>query len=380
MKSKIRGICNRLADKGMRLQAMGLNKLREAYKARKSSLQGKLRFIIKALSDKNSMFKLKAYNAMKQRKTFYSGVGIADHVKIKSNFVKRIVDRSHNLQLQGIRSLKEYLSMNRDRQAKKALKKENVCKRILDKALRESGQVMRQLRIYSKAAWEKERMLAKKQKGIINRLNDSSMRLCGMALNNLKLNHRAWLLKQEARKSIDAAKNGLLDKLFKSRAGQEQRNMNCALAILKRHLKVALYKERVVGNLLRTFYGRNDKLTTIFYNKLFSHRRRADMKQADMKLKLERLKIHAEAKHTMMKQRSLYDFRVNFHVNLTYRKCRKLYKALEVSDRAIDNTFRTYYRLLKVFKLQNKWTKRVIWGVTKNCKVDPQIAFWRLRD
>lgn len=380
VKSKLRGICNRLADKGARLQAMGFNTILEAYKSKKRLLMDKLKFIIKALKDKDARHKLMAYNAMRQRKSFYSGVKIADHVKMKTGFIKRIVDRGNSLQYQGVRSLTEWLHIRRDRDARRALNKSNACKRILDKNLRQVGQVMRQLRLHGKAAWEKERALIKKQRGIINRLNDASMRLCGMALNNLKSIYLAWLLKEEAKKSISAAKNGLLDQIFKSRKGHQKRELSSALAILKKHLKMALQKERVVGRLLKTCYGKNDRLRTIFYNKLFSHRRRVDMKLADMKLKLERLKIHAEAKHSMMKQRSLYDFRVNFKVNLTYRKCRKLYMALEVSDRAIDHTYRTYYRLLKVFNAQNKWTKRVIWAVTKNCKVDPQIAFWRLRD
>lgn len=201
-----------------------------------------------------------------------------------------------------------------------------------------------------------------------------------MALGRMRENREVWILKEEARGLIRGAGNRVLDQVFRSRAGRQKREMGGALAILKKWLKMALQKERVVGRLLKTCYGKNDRLRTIFYNKLFSHRRRVDMKLADMKLKLERLKIHAEAKHSMMKQRSLYDFRVNFKVNLTYRKCRKLYMALEVSDRAIDHTYRTHYRLLKAFNAQNKWTKRVVWAVTKNCKVDPQIAFWRLRD
>lgn len=132
--------------------------------------------------------------------------------------------------------------------------------------------------------------------------------------------------------------------------------------------------------LFKSVYCKNDVLLRLSYNKLQSHKRHKDKKFDDLKLKLERLKLHAEAQHKMLKHRSLYDFRVRFHINLTYRKCRKLYKALELSDKKITQTYRLYYRLLTVFRLQNRMAKKIVWQLTKNTRIDPQISFWRLRD
>merc|ERR1712160_174064 len=75
---KMRGICNRMVDANVRLMSAGYNKLLEAHKARNGMLKEKLRFVIKALTDKDAMFTLMAYNAMKQRMQMLNGVGLGD--------------------------------------------------------------------------------------------------------------------------------------------------------------------------------------------------------------------------------------------------------------------------------------------------------------
>ena len=95
---------------------------------------------------------------------------------------------------------------------------------------------------------------------------------------------------------------------------------------LVKHHRMSLLRDKIIEKLFKNIYLKNDILTRLGYNKLDSHRRRLDVRQSDLKLKLERLKIYAEAKHNMFKFRSLHDFRTNFKVNLAYRKCRKLYK------------------------------------------------------
>merc|ERR1712139_200952 len=65
--AKQRGIMRRIVDGNVRLMSAGWNKLLESYKARNGMLKEKLKFVIKALMDKDSMFTMMAYNGMKQR-------------------------------------------------------------------------------------------------------------------------------------------------------------------------------------------------------------------------------------------------------------------------------------------------------------------------
>merc|ERR1712170_328017 len=62
-----RGIMRRIVDGNVRLMSAGWNKLLEEWKARNGMLRDKLKFVIKALTDKDAAYILMAYNAMKQR-------------------------------------------------------------------------------------------------------------------------------------------------------------------------------------------------------------------------------------------------------------------------------------------------------------------------
>merc|ERR1711941_59169 len=69
-----RGIMRRIIDSNTRLMSAGWNKLLEEWKARNGMLRDKLKFVIKALTDKDAQYKLMAYNAMKQRMLMLNGV------------------------------------------------------------------------------------------------------------------------------------------------------------------------------------------------------------------------------------------------------------------------------------------------------------------
>merc|ERR1712031_140739 len=58
-----RGIMRRIVDSNVRLMSAGWNKLLEEWKARNGMLREKLKFVIKALTDKDAAFTLMAYNA-----------------------------------------------------------------------------------------------------------------------------------------------------------------------------------------------------------------------------------------------------------------------------------------------------------------------------
>merc|ERR1711985_193130 len=76
--AKQRGIMRRIVDGNVRLMGAGWNKLLEEWKARNGMLKDKLKFVIKALTDKDAQYKLMAYNAFKQRWLMMNGVGMGD--------------------------------------------------------------------------------------------------------------------------------------------------------------------------------------------------------------------------------------------------------------------------------------------------------------
>ena len=106
--AKQRGIMRRIVDSNVRLMSAGWNKLLESWKARNSMLREKLKFVIKALTDKDANYKLMAYNAMKQRMHMFYGVGLGDSEMKKIQLVKRLTNQGYNLQVMGINSIREY--------------------------------------------------------------------------------------------------------------------------------------------------------------------------------------------------------------------------------------------------------------------------------
>merc|ERR1711920_1049 len=93
-----RGIMRRIVDSNVRLMSAGWNKLLESWKARNGMLKEKLKFVIKALTDKDASYMLMAYNAMKQRMLMLNGVGMGDAGMKKVQLIKRLTNQGHNLQ------------------------------------------------------------------------------------------------------------------------------------------------------------------------------------------------------------------------------------------------------------------------------------------
>merc|ERR1711976_386490 len=137
--NKQRGVMNRILDSNARLLSMGWNKLLEGAKARKAMLKNKLKFVIKALTDSESAFVLTAYNELKQRYLMLKGVGMGDAQMKKVSLVKRMMNKSHNLQVSAINSLKSYLASERDYEEKlrqeyqrQQREKDRILKRIMN--------------------------------------------------------------------------------------------------------------------------------------------------------------------------------------------------------------------------------------------------------
>merc|ERR1711915_1161523 len=111
--AKQRGIMRRIVDGNVRLMGAGYNKLIEEWKARQNNLKEKLRFVIAALTDKDKMHMMMAYNAMKQRKLMLDGVGSSNIEQLKIQLIKRLTNKGYNLQVMAVNALREWLTEQR---------------------------------------------------------------------------------------------------------------------------------------------------------------------------------------------------------------------------------------------------------------------------
>merc|ERR1712195_359887 len=186
----------------------GWNKLLEAHKARSGMLKEKLRFVIKALTDKDAMFTLMAYNAMKQRMNMLNGVGMGDAGMKKCQLIKRLTNQGYNLQVMGINCIREFLTSARvdeeneraefERQQKE---KDRILRRIMNTSVRFMGMGFRQALQWMLADRAAEIALMAKQRGIMRRIVDSNVRLMSAGWNKLLEAHKArnGMLKEKLR-------------------------------------------------------------------------------------------------------------------------------------------------------------------------------------
>merc|ERR1712007_131445 len=105
-----RGIMRRIVDGNVRLMSAGWNKLLEAHKARNGMLKEKLKFVIKALTDKDASYTLMAYNQIKQRWLMLNGVGLGDSEMKKCQLIKRLTNQGYNLQVMAANAIREFLT------------------------------------------------------------------------------------------------------------------------------------------------------------------------------------------------------------------------------------------------------------------------------
>merc|ERR1711957_739085 len=176
--AKQRGIMRRIVDSNVRLMSAGWNKILEAHKARNGMLKEKLRFVIKALTDKDAMFTLMAYNALKQRKLALEGVGFGDDVatKLKIRLLRKLTDTGYNLQVMGLNAIKDYLDSERVREEneraefeRQQKEKDRILRRIMNGSLRMMGTGFRQALQWTVAAREAEIALMVQKRGICKR-------------------------------------------------------------------------------------------------------------------------------------------------------------------------------------------------------------------
>merc|ERR1712085_152822 len=164
---KQRGIMRRIVDSNTRLMSAGYNKLIEEWKAGQNALKEKLKFVLKALTDKDASFLLMGYNGLKQRALMLNGVGMGDSEMKKIQLIKRLTNTGYNLQVMAANALQEFLASERraeeaarlehERQQKE---RERILRRIMDVGFRQSFQWM-------EADREAEQKLFMRQRGIM---------------------------------------------------------------------------------------------------------------------------------------------------------------------------------------------------------------------
>merc|ERR1712228_331324 len=196
--AKQRGIMRRIVDGNVRLMSAGWNKLLESWKARKGMLKEKLKFVIKALTDKDAAYTLMAYNAMKQRMLMLNGVGMGDAGKMKAQLIKRLTNQGYNLQVMAINAVREYLTSERDAEERareeyerQQKEKDRILRRIMNQNVRFMGMGFRQALQWTIHDREAEIALMAKQRGIMRRIVDSNVRLMSAGWNKLLEAHKA---------------------------------------------------------------------------------------------------------------------------------------------------------------------------------------------
>merc|ERR1712054_563121 len=157
-----------------RLMSAGWNKLLESWKANNAMLRDKLKFVIKALTDKDASYILMAYNAMKQRCLMLNGVGMGDAGMKKVQLIKRLTNQGYNLQVMGVNAVREYLTSERDREEREReeferqqKEKDRILRRIMNGNLRMMGTGFRQALQWTVHDREAEIALMARQRGIV---------------------------------------------------------------------------------------------------------------------------------------------------------------------------------------------------------------------
>merc|ERR1711957_168176 len=130
-----------------------------------------------ALTDKDAMFTLMAYNAMKQRMNMLNGVGMGDAGMKKCQLIKRLTNQGYNLQVMAINCVREFLTSARADEEREREEYERILRRIMNGNLRMMGTGFRQSLQWTIAAREAEIALMAKQRGIMRRIVDSNVRL-----------------------------------------------------------------------------------------------------------------------------------------------------------------------------------------------------------
>ena len=215
--AKQRGIMRRIVDSNTRLMGMGYNKLLEEWKAKQNELKNQLKFVIKALTDKDANFLLMAYNSLKERCNMLNGIGLGDSQMKKIQLIKRLTNQGYNMQVLAINSYLDFLKDEREKERlaaeeaeRQRKEKDRILRRVMDVNSRLQGQAYRQIKVNCDEEAEKERVLMAKQRGIMRRIVNSNTRLMGMGYNKLLEEHKSRM--NEAKDKMKFIIKALSDK------------------------------------------------------------------------------------------------------------------------------------------------------------------------
>merc|ERR1712170_88598 len=157
-----------------------------------NSLKEKLRFVIKALTDKDASYILAGYNGLKQRAMMLNGVGMGDSEMKKIQLIKRLTNQGYNLQVMAANALQEFLASERAREEAERLEyerqqkeKDRILRRVMDGNVRMMGTGFRQAFQWMEADREAEINRMRRQRGIMRRIVDSNVRLMSAGYNKL---------------------------------------------------------------------------------------------------------------------------------------------------------------------------------------------------
>merc|ERR1711976_692543 len=155
-------------------------------------LKDKLKFVIKALTDKDASYTLMAYNQLKQRWLMMNGVGLGDSEMKKVQLIKRLTNQGYNLQVMGVNSVREHLTSERDREEREReeyerqqREKDRILRRIMNGNLRMLGTGFRQAFQWMEFDRAAEIALMARQRGIMRRIVDGNVRLMSAGWNKL---------------------------------------------------------------------------------------------------------------------------------------------------------------------------------------------------
>jgi hypothetical protein len=182
----------RILDSNTRVMAQGYNKLLESSKGAKAQLKNKMRNLVKALTDKDTMYKLQAYNGLRQRCLMLNGAGMGRSDTRKVQLIRRLTNQTHNVQIMAINALKEFIRIERG--LDEAYKREwlrqqseryRFCVRMMDSSTNLLSIAFRQSHDHSLASRHKEQTLTYKHRGIMRRIMDANTKLLAQGYNKL---------------------------------------------------------------------------------------------------------------------------------------------------------------------------------------------------
>jgi len=291
----------------------GYNKLRDEYRLKVNGLKDKLKFVIKALTDKDANFILMAYNAMKRHRDAIVHGGEYRVGRLKENFIKRLLNTSYNWQFMAMEKLREYMKYLAHMEG---LKKKAAI-RMSSASMRLMGQGLRCLQVFAKMAAEDQERLGDKQKGVCRRMLDQNVRLMGMAWVNLYDNYqvRHELAKAKIKQIVECLRNK--DLMFVQMAYQGLKTQMLMLRGVG--LSEAEHKKNLLMRRLRDT-GLNLSLSAIQTLKEFLKDARAQDEWEE-----------AEAKRLEAEKERVLKLIMNSNLRLMFAGYNQLYDYLKVS-------------------------------------------------